>query len=103
MPILNLGWIPVQEDLMIVQVHPDTTTFDRIDRDTKNTLETQLALIGGTMGLLTGKYCETMSADIPPPGFSILSGVEIVFFMAKTFLSLIGSYGGKLEKRNQNI
>ena len=49
------GWTPKQEDLMLVQVYPDTTSFDRIDRDTKNTLETQISLIGGTMGLFTGK------------------------------------------------
>ena len=40
---------------MMIQVFPDTTSFDLIDRDTKNTMETQLAVIGGTMGLLTGK------------------------------------------------
>ena len=45
-----------EEDLMVVMVYPDTTSFDRIHRDTRNTRETQLALIGGTMGLLTGKY-----------------------------------------------
>ena len=33
------------------------------------TLEAQLGLIGGTMGLLTG--------------FSILSGVEIIYFVGK--------------------
>ena len=39
----------------MIQVFPDTTSFDLIDRDTKNTMETQLAVIGGTMGLLTGQ------------------------------------------------
>ena len=47
------GW--ASRDLTIIQVFPDTTSFDLIDRDTKNTMETQLAVIGGTMGLLTGK------------------------------------------------
>ena len=37
------------------------------------TLEAQLGLIGGTMGLLTG--------------FSILSGVEILFYAIKLFMS----------------
>ena len=40
----------------------------------KVTLEGALSLIGGTMGLLTG--------------FSILSGVEIVYFMIKLLISL---------------
>ena len=44
--------------------------------DIKVTLEAQLGLIGGTMGLLTG--------------FSILSGVEIVYFLIKLFMSLCG-------------
>lgn len=48
------GWATIKQDLLIVQIYPDTTSFDRIDRDTKNSLETQLALVGGTMGLLTG-------------------------------------------------
>ena len=38
------------------------------------TLEAQLGLIGGTMGLLTG--------------FSILSGVEIVYFLIRLVISL---------------
>ena len=38
------------------------------------TIEAQLGLIGGTMGLLTG--------------FSILSGVEIVYFLIKLIVSL---------------
>ena len=49
-----IGWSTIQQDLLIVQIYPDTTSFDQIDRDTKNSLETQLALVGGTMGLLTG-------------------------------------------------
>ena len=40
------------------------------------TLEAQLGLIGGTMGLLTG--------------FSILSGVEIVYFLIRLVISLAG-------------
>ena len=38
------------------------------------TTEAQLGLIGGTMGLLTG--------------FSILSGVEIVYYLLKLVMSL---------------
>ena len=40
----------------------------------KVTMEAQLGLIGGTMGLLTG--------------FSILSGVEIIYYAVKFFASL---------------
>ena len=66
----------------------DTATYDEIERDVKVrdctkitvflstdqsfakvTTEAQLGLIGGTMGLLTG--------------FSILSGVEIVYYLLR--------------------
>merc|ERR1712098_341866 len=47
----------------------DTGTYDEIERDVKVTMEAQLGLIGGTMGLLTG--------------FSILSGVEIAYYLLR--------------------
>ena len=53
----------------VVQIYFDTATFDDIERDKKIKLEGQLSLIGGTMGLLTG--------------FSIISGVEIVFYLIR--------------------
>ena len=53
--------------LQLVQIYFDTATFDDIERDKKIKTEAQLSLIGGTMGLLTG--------------FSIISGIEIVFFL----------------------
>ena len=60
--------------LQLVQIYFDTATFDDIERDKKIKMEAQLSLIGGTMGLLTG--------------FSIISGVEIVFFLFR----LVGSF-----------
>ena len=53
----------------MVQIYFDTATFDDVEKDKKIKMEAQLSLIGGTMGLLTG--------------FSIISGVEIVFFLFK--------------------
>ena len=53
--------------LRLVEIRFDTATFDDIERDKKIKTEAQLSLIGGTMGLLTG--------------FSIISGVEIIFFL----------------------
>ena len=55
--------------LQLVEIYFDTATFDDIERDRKIKTEAQLSLIGGTMGLLTG--------------FSIISGVEILYFAAK--------------------
>ena len=80
----------------VVYLYFDTATYDEIERDEKVTLEVsfcfqnmklffqimsgkvtmeaQLGLIGGTMGLLTG--------------FSILSGVEIIYYLLR-FLSIV--------------
>ena len=60
--------------LQLVQIYFDTATYDQIERDVKMTLTAQIGLIGGTMGLLTG--------------FSVLSGVEILYFAAKLIMSL---------------
>ena len=76
--------------LEAVYIYFDTATYDEIERDEKVvleensgfscsfilvnlkvTLEAQLGLIGGTMGLLTG--------------FSILSGVEIIYYLLRLF------------------
>ena len=51
------------------------TTFDRVTKDRAATFVDKLSAIGGTMGLLTG--------------FSIISGVEIVYFGVKIILSLL--------------
>ena len=53
----------------MVQIYFDTATFDDIERDKKIKLDGQVSLIGGTMGLLTG--------------FSIISGVEIIFYLIR--------------------
>ena len=68
----NLSFAPLQ----VVQIYFDTATYDKIEKDQKVTLEAQLGVIGGTMGLLTG--------------FSILSGVEIIYFALKLFMRIIG-------------
>ena len=60
--------------MKFVQIYFGTATYDKIERDEKVTLEAQLGLIGGTMGLLTG--------------FSLLSAVEILYFAVKFFMSL---------------
>ena len=88
--------------LEAVYIFFDTATYDEIERDEKVMLETdclcffsskdisknltflkvtieaQLGLIGGTMGLLTG--------------FSILSGVEIVYFLLRFLLNFFDNF-----------
>ena len=51
------------------------TTFDRITKDRAAKFVDMLSAIGGTMGLLTG--------------FSIISGVEIVYFGVKIILNIL--------------
>ena len=63
----------IQSTLQLVQIYFDTATFDDIERDKKIKYEAQLSLIGGTMGLLSG--------------FSIISGIEIIFFLFRLILS----------------
>ena len=58
----------------MIQIYLDTAIYDEVERDVKVTINAQLGLIGGTMGLLTG--------------FSILSAVEIIYYLAKLFMSL---------------
>ena len=55
--------------LRFVRIYFDTPTFDRITKDRAAKLVDILSAIGGTMGLLTG--------------FSIISGVEIIYFSVK--------------------
>ena len=58
--------------LEVVQIYFDTASFDEIERDKEIKLTNQISLIGGTMGLFTG--------------FSIISGIELIYFAAKFFL-----------------
>ena len=58
----------------VLHIYLNTATFDKIEKDRKVTLEAQLGVIGGTMGLLTG--------------FSILSAIEIVYFFVKFLFTL---------------
>ena len=67
--------MPVARNLRLVRIYFDTATFDDIERDKKIKTEAQLSLIGGTMGLFSG--------------FSIISGVEIIFFAAKFLYKMV--------------
>ena len=59
-------------NLRFVRIYFDATTFDQIEKDRADKFVDMLSAIGGTMGLLTG--------------FSIISGVEIVYFAVKICL-----------------
>ena len=72
-----------ESTLELVHIYFDMATFDDIERDKKIKYDAQLSLIGGTMGLLTG--------------FSIISGVEIIYFVAKAFFRMLASNVEKWE------
>ena len=59
-------------NMKFVRIYFDVTTFDKITKDRAAKFVDMLSAIGGTMGLLTG--------------FSIISGVEILFFAFRTIL-----------------
>ena len=58
-----------------MRIYFDTPTFDRIEKDRAAKFVDMLSAIGGTMGLLTG--------------FSIISGVEILYFATKIGWNII--------------
>ncbi len=61
--------------LRFVTIYFYAKTFDRITRDRAAKFVDMLSAIGGTMGLLTG--------------FSIISGVEILYFGIKIILNIL--------------
>ena len=71
--ILFLEYEMKRSNLRYVKIYFDAPVFDRITKDTAAKFVDMLSAIGGTMGLLTG--------------FSIISGVEILYFISKSFLS----------------
>ena len=81
-------------NLRFVRIYFYATTFDRITKDRAAKFVDMLSAIGGTMGLLTG--------------FSIISGVEIVYFGIKIILKILKDRFNKnksstLLKRKKNI
>ena len=70
---LDIAWNNNQ--LRYVRIYFDSPTFDRITKDRAAKFVDMLSAIGGTMGLLTG--------------FSIISGVEILYFVGKMIFSFI--------------
>ena len=73
-----MHWTPFSEfewknKLRFVRIYFDTPTLERITKDRAAKFVDMMSAIGGTMGLLTG--------------FSIISAVEILYFMTKIVLN----------------
>ena len=71
---LNISVRHFRSDLQAVQIEITTSTYDQIEKDLKITTEAALGLIGRTMGLFTG--------------FSVLSAVELLYFVVKYVIYL---------------
>ena len=81
MIFLTLGY-EWKNTLRYVKIYFETPTFDRIEQDSAAKFVDMLSAIGGTMGLLTG--------------FSIISGVEILYFAAKFVWNIIQKNKNKI-------
>ena len=67
-------------------IYFDVTTFDLVKNDRAAKFVDMLAAFGGTMGLLTG--------------FSLISGVEILYFGMKIIFEFINK---KLKKKKTQV
>ena len=67
---------------MFVRIYFETQTFDRVTKDRAAKFEDMLSAIGGTMGLLTG--------------FSIISAVEILYFIWKIIVNFLNKNSKKI-------
>ena len=86
-PKFGLDYRPKKKSkLYLVRISFETPIFDKITKDEKSNFETKISVIGGTMGLLCG--------------FSIISGVEILYFATKIFFNYIKE---KMNKKNKNV
>ena len=63
-----------KDSYKMIGIFIDTPAFDEVTKDVSSTFTDQLSTIGGTFGLLTG--------------FSLISAVEILFYLAKFLISL---------------
>ena len=64
-----------------MKIQFDAPIFDKITKDRAAKFVDQISAIGGTMGLLTG--------------FSIISGVEIIYFAFKIAINYLDSLRAK--------
>ena len=58
--------------MRLVKLYFDTSVFDKITKDERANFETKLSVVGGTMGLFSG--------------FSLISGIEIIFYVCKILM-----------------
>ena len=62
-------------DLQFIQINFEPATYDKIEQDVKMTFSSVVMDVSGTMGGFVG--------------FSILSGIEIIYFLVRLFFATI--------------
>ena len=75
----------MQQHLNVIKIYFNAGSFDHVVRSAKTNFVSQLSLIGGTFGLFTG--------------FSLLSFIEIVYFLLKAMASIVTVKRPKHEKK----
>ena len=100
--LVNFPEFQYKADLRFVRIYLETPTFDKITKDQSSKIEDKISTIGGNLGLLLGKQkkiCLSNSFPHISSGFSIVSGVEIIFFIVTTILR--GLSQKSKDKKNQ--
>ena len=81
----NLEYEAQRPNLEYTKIQFNAPVFDKITKDQAAKFVDQLSAIGGTMGLLTG--------------FSIISGVEILYFAVKIALGYFNNFRENMLKK----
>jgi hypothetical protein len=81
--IIQSGLLQDYIKLHRIKIYFDTPTFTLITKDEKANFEEKISAIGGTMGLLTG--------------FSLLSGIEIIYFGVKIAFKFIKKHMKRIK------
>ena len=80
--ISNLEYEAQRPNLKYIKIQFNAPVFDKVTKDRAAKFVDMLSAIGGTMGLLTG--------------FSIISGVEILYFAFKIIIKRFQNDASKL-------
>ena len=86
-PHLSKHFVDDWKDLQLITIYFDTPGYEEITKDSAAKFADMLSVVGGTFGLLTG--------------FSLVSGVEIFFFMAKFLVSLASN--NQQQKKSSSL
>ena len=83
--LFSLEYELQRPNLKFVKIQFNAPFFDKVTKDRAAKFVDELSAIGGTMGLLTG--------------FSIISGLEILYFALKIFLGYFNNFREKALKK----